>query len=214
MSNYLEYLTSKQWKEVRELALKRAGYKCQICGSTRNLDVHHSTYDHLGNETDHLEDLVVLCAEHHQLYHDALAEVERFTDQRLEETMIGALLLVTPAFFDIVLPYLSAEVFTSPLRQEIFSYLCSRASKGHTTDLVIAVSHLTQNRLLTEREAKLFLARCVDMCPNPLNGEDYAQVLHNLYLRRKIQRLPALITRLNRNYTLSETAELIDKIQA
>ena len=72
MSNYLEYLTSKEWKEVRELALKRAGYKCQICGSTQNLDVHHNTYDHLGNETEHLEDLVVLCAEHHQLYHDAV----------------------------------------------------------------------------------------------------------------------------------------------
>lgn len=87
MTDYSEYLASKQWKEVRELALKRARGKCQICGSNWDLDVHHNTYENFSNEKEHLEDLVVLCAEHHQLYHDALAEVERLTDQRLEEVM-------------------------------------------------------------------------------------------------------------------------------
>jgi replicative DNA helicase len=78
---YYEYLKSPKWQEVRELALERAGYKCQICGRTQNLDIHHNTYENLGNERDHLEDLIVLCSEHHQVYHDALAEVEKLTDQ-------------------------------------------------------------------------------------------------------------------------------------
>ena len=214
MTDYSEYLISNQWKEVRELALERAKGRCQICGSSRDLDVHHNTYDNFGNEREHLEDLVVLCAEHHHIYHDSLAEVARFTDQRLEETMIGALLLQKPDFFAPVLPYLSAEVFTSPIRQEIFRYISSRASKGHITDLLITVSYLTQSELLPDREAKLLLAKYVDLCPNPQNGEEYAKVLHNLYLRRVIHQIPAMITKLNRNHSLDETAELLNTVQA
>ena len=211
--DYYEYLKSPEWQEIRELALKRAGHKCQICGSNRNLDVHHNTYDSLGNEREYLEDLVVLCAEHHQLYHDALSEVEQLTDQRLEEVMIGALLQQTPAFFDTVLPYLSTEVFTSSLRRKIFSYLHSRASKGHAIDTAIVVSYLSKSRLLPDEEAEELLNRWVNLCPNPLHGEDYAQLLHNLYLRRRVQQLPAMITKLNRSRELT-FAELIDAIQA
>lgn len=47
MTDYSEYLISNQWKEVRELALERAKGRCQICGSSRDLDVHHNTYDNL-----------------------------------------------------------------------------------------------------------------------------------------------------------------------
>ncbi|NEU73911.1 HNH endonuclease [Hassallia byssoidea VB512170] len=90
---YHEYINSQEWQEVRKLALQRSGSKCQICGSKNSLDVHHNSYDNLGNERENLEDLVVLCSEHHQLYHEALAEVERLADQRLEERLLGGLLM-------------------------------------------------------------------------------------------------------------------------
>lgn len=213
MIDYSEYLTSSDWQAVRELALLRARHKCQICGSNQRLDVHHNTYDNLGNEREHLEDLVVLCAEHHQVYHDSLAEVERLTDSRLEETMIGVLLQESPEFFETVLPYLSVEVFTSRLRQEVFKYLHSRTIGKHLSDPAIVISYLSQSRLLTESEAKAFVTKCIDFCTNSRHGEDYAQVLHELYLRRRIQQLPAKITKLNRNYKQSVT-ELVDTIQA
>ena len=64
---YKEYLQSEHWKETRTKALKRAGYKCQVCGYKSNLQVHHNNYSNLGHEDD--TDLVVLCWKCHKTFH-------------------------------------------------------------------------------------------------------------------------------------------------
>jgi len=56
---YLTYIRSDAWQTRRQRALRRAGFRCQVCGEGRRLQVHHVRYDHLGNEPD--EDLTVLC---------------------------------------------------------------------------------------------------------------------------------------------------------
>lgn len=65
---YSEYLRSPRWKDTREGALTRAGGHCQLCRSTKSLNVHHNTYERVGNELP--EDLVVLCRKHHEAFHD------------------------------------------------------------------------------------------------------------------------------------------------
>ena len=65
--NYKEYLRSEHWKEIRSAALKRAGYKCQVCGYNKNLQVHHNNYKNIGHEED--TDLVVLCWKCHKTFH-------------------------------------------------------------------------------------------------------------------------------------------------
>ena len=64
--NYEKYLTSGQWKEKRLIALERAQHKCQLCNSSVRLEVHHRTYEHLGDELP--EDLTVLCADCHRAH--------------------------------------------------------------------------------------------------------------------------------------------------
>lgn len=65
---YLAYLHSAHWKQTRTKALQNAGYKCQACSSKDDiLDVHHNTYERLGNE-DEL-DLIVLCRSCHGKIH-------------------------------------------------------------------------------------------------------------------------------------------------
>lgn len=64
---YDEYLLSDYWLSVRGEALKRAGYRCVLCGETERLHVHHNCYDNLGAED--VFDLTVLCDRHHELYH-------------------------------------------------------------------------------------------------------------------------------------------------
>lgn len=59
MSRYHDYLCSAAWQRKRQSALELAGYRCQDCGVDRELEVHHLTYDRLGNEV--LSDLRVLC---------------------------------------------------------------------------------------------------------------------------------------------------------
>lgn len=65
---YRKYLGSEHWIETKALAKRRAGYKCQLCGNTRYLQVHHNNYSRLGHEQDN--DLIVLCRNCHAKYHN------------------------------------------------------------------------------------------------------------------------------------------------
>ncbi len=64
---YKEYLKTNHWQRVRKKALKRAGYKCQVCGYKQNLEVHHNTYKNIWCEKP--EDVVVLCWKCHKTFH-------------------------------------------------------------------------------------------------------------------------------------------------
>ena len=67
--DYSAYLNSQTWKKKRKIALKRAGYRCQVCSASQcRLDVHHNTYDRLGREDP--EDLCVLCTYCHKKHHN------------------------------------------------------------------------------------------------------------------------------------------------
>ena len=65
--SYEQYLTTEHWATVREERLIFAKHKCEICNSNDDLQVHHRTYDNIGNEQ--LTDLIALCKTCHKLYH-------------------------------------------------------------------------------------------------------------------------------------------------
>lgn len=69
---YSKYLLTKHWLKTKGEALKRAKYKCQICSSKEELNVHHNTYENRGHEED--SDLVVLCHDCHARFHDKLKD--------------------------------------------------------------------------------------------------------------------------------------------
>lgn len=79
---YQEYLRSYKWRKLRQLALEHTHHRCSSCGSTYKLEVHHRTYDRLGNEK--LSDLQVLCMICHQRAHNPTAEDIR---QQYEERL-------------------------------------------------------------------------------------------------------------------------------
>lgn len=64
---YEAYLISPEWRQKRALALQWADDRCQVCNSPHDLQVHHRTYERVGNED--LADLTVLCLECHDLFH-------------------------------------------------------------------------------------------------------------------------------------------------
>ncbi len=54
------YMRTAKWKKIRKAKLDQTRGQCEKCGSWMGRkDVHHKTYDRLGNER--LEDLIVLC---------------------------------------------------------------------------------------------------------------------------------------------------------
>lgn len=66
-AEYVAYLRSEHWLNMRKAALLRAEYRCQVCNGTKNLEVHHRTYERLGEERP--ADLTVLCHRCHRVHH-------------------------------------------------------------------------------------------------------------------------------------------------
>lgn len=62
------YLRSDHWRETRLGALERAEHRCQVCNSAKFLNVHHRTYERVGEERP--ADLTVLCRMCHKLFHE------------------------------------------------------------------------------------------------------------------------------------------------
>ncbi|MGL5713052.1 MAG: HNH endonuclease [Paraclostridium sp.] len=69
-NKYKEYLKSDEWKNIRELVLKRDNRKCVLCGSDDRLHIHHKTYKNIFNEIEHLDDLITLCNKCHANEHN------------------------------------------------------------------------------------------------------------------------------------------------
>lgn len=66
-TTYREYLNSPHWHLVRAAAIHKADYRCQLCHSPNNLQVHHRTYERRGEEK--LSDVTVLCRDCHRKFH-------------------------------------------------------------------------------------------------------------------------------------------------
>ena len=67
-AEYRRYRESPAWQARRAQALEAAGHHCQMDKThTGRLDVHHNTYDNLGNEQP--GDLIVLCSACHMRHH-------------------------------------------------------------------------------------------------------------------------------------------------
>ena len=64
---YKVYIKSKWWEKRKNQYFKIYGRKCQICGSSSYIQVHHIVYKDLGFEED--ADLAGLCQSHHEQFH-------------------------------------------------------------------------------------------------------------------------------------------------
>jgi 5-methylcytosine-specific restriction endonuclease McrA len=62
-------LDPDNYRTLRKQVLERDGWRCQSCGSLRNLEVHHRKFrSRLGDDT--VENLITLCADCHRATHE------------------------------------------------------------------------------------------------------------------------------------------------
>lgn len=81
---YKEYLLSPAWREFRKKVFEHYGKKCSECHRTKQLDIHHLTYENIFNEK--LEDVKVLCRKHHAKVHGIkLVEVKKTKRNRISK---------------------------------------------------------------------------------------------------------------------------------
>lgn len=64
---YKRYLHSEQWALIRKRVCDKYGNLCQECSQLGGLEVHHKTYERIGEER--LEDLIPLCPRCHRSLH-------------------------------------------------------------------------------------------------------------------------------------------------
>jgi 5-methylcytosine-specific restriction endonuclease McrA len=64
---YEKYLGSNEWSSIRRRVLARDSHRCQQCGATSVLQIHHLTYERRGREL--LSELTVLCDNCHTRAH-------------------------------------------------------------------------------------------------------------------------------------------------
>lgn len=71
--NYNNQLKSKEWKDFRKEVFKIKGKKCEICGSTNHLNIHHPFYTKgkLAWEYNP-SDMMVLCHDCHKKIHNII----------------------------------------------------------------------------------------------------------------------------------------------
>lgn len=69
-NDYINYIRSPAWNAKRKQRLEIDNHKCQMCGTSEELQIHHITYDRLGNEDIH-KDIVTLCKSCHRDIHKA-----------------------------------------------------------------------------------------------------------------------------------------------
>jgi hypothetical protein len=73
--SYSEFLNSDHWLAVKRKAKsRRKTYgKCMFCGSTHNIDLHHTSYKWIGTNHE-LRNVIPLCRFHHKEVHDYAKE--------------------------------------------------------------------------------------------------------------------------------------------
>jgi len=61
-------LDPESYEQVRQVVLRRDGWRCQACGSMSNLEVHHKEFrGHSGD--DSAQNLITLCSTCHTRLH-------------------------------------------------------------------------------------------------------------------------------------------------
>jgi len=89
VNTYKEYLATEHWRLLRKRYV-HVGKVCGICKCDGQMNLHHRTYKHLGQE--HKRDVILLCSECHGFLHYCVdkkkTEISRVT-RRLKETVNG-----------------------------------------------------------------------------------------------------------------------------
>lgn len=66
-NEYKKYLKYEHWRVIRTKFISERGGKCEDCGTTENLHIHHMHYRTIGKEKK--EDVEILCANCHEYKH-------------------------------------------------------------------------------------------------------------------------------------------------
>ena len=102
-----------------------------------------------------------------------------------EEAILGGILL-DPEAMGRVLELLRPEAFYISAHQEIYRAAIALQAQGRPTDLMSVTSYLNDHGLLDKVGGQTRIAELVDRTISAVNIDQYAQLVMEKYLRRKL----------------------------
>lgn len=106
--SYNDYIHSDEWKKKREEVFAKYGRRCGICQSVNGIEVHHLTYDRIGEEM--VSDLMPLCRDCHAKITAALQEARNKVDEFMNGDDFKSALEQCDLIMDSVITKLSYSV--------------------------------------------------------------------------------------------------------
>lgn len=77
--NYKDYLKGLHWSIFKTKYFQYHKKECSICGKKYGIQLHHLTYDNIGNET--FDDVICVCGECHDKIHEELKYNKNLNNQ-------------------------------------------------------------------------------------------------------------------------------------
>jgi replicative DNA helicase len=102
-----------------------------------------------------------------------------------EQTLLGALLINNAAYLRIS-EFLQPEHFGNALHGRIFTAIGKLIERGQIANPVTLKNLFDQDAVLTEVGGAQYVARLAEAAAAIVNASDYARIIHDLHLRRKL----------------------------
>jgi replicative DNA helicase len=131
-----------------------------------------------------------------------------------EHLLLGAILVNNNAFHDVQ-SFLLSEHFYDPLNQKIYKAIISIFEEGHVVSPVSLKSKLDPDESFQANGAENFLAQLTTLSMTVIRAEDYAEIIYDLALRRKLIGLgeEMLDKSYNSNLENLKTKEIIESTE-
>jgi replicative DNA helicase len=102
-----------------------------------------------------------------------------------EQSLLGALILDNSLFESLPDSFYSFH-FATKLHEEIYESICRIRDSGAVADPITIASHLKSNELFQNTGGQQYLLDLIDSVISLSNTKNYAKIIHDLYIRRKI----------------------------
>ncbi|MFY8169572.1 MAG: DnaB-like helicase N-terminal domain-containing protein, partial [Candidatus Fonsibacter sp.] len=123
-----------------------------------------------------------------------------------EQIILGSI-LVNNEIFDEISTIVNENIFFDPVHQKIFHYLNKLISKGLLASPITLKNYLENEQSLKELGGNEYIAKLTRLSTSAFQAKDYAKVIYDLHLRRKLIELSENTLTEANNKNLENTAE-------
>ncbi|CAA6603789.1 Replicative DNA helicase [Rhodospirillaceae bacterium LM-1] len=112
-------------------------------------------------------------------------DVQSFSNVEAEQALLGAIMR-NHSVFESLSEFLEARCFSIKIHQEIYEGIAKLLERGLLPNMVNLKSHFESNELFAEVGAHQYLDKLFDSGGIISDAREYAKLLNDLYLRRKL----------------------------